>query len=270
MCWCRPNVRTPFCGTWECALAMAQSREADLKAKLKDADIVEASYVRLVKTWRDNAELAEKVIAAERQAREKAEARIKELQADLDSERQISAGIVPVELALAAEKSARENAEDELVGECEQSSMYPAAIDRAREAEAALHSSQETEARLRGVLEAKLKRCRESDTELFDKEAQLRGALAKAIERLRTERDFTSHAIADECGRALSSPLSPHAEIYRAERRVLGAAEKYKQAIRDHAGDSCQCGEKCLGDCGPINAAVLLKALSDLTRARQR
>ena len=58
----------------------------------------------------------------------------------------------------------------------------------------------------------------------------------------------------------------------RAERnekmeKVVEAAVEYEQAIKDHAGDPCQCGNApqiCLGDCGPSNARKLLSALASL------
>ena len=53
----------------------------------------------------------------------------------------------------------------------------------------------------------------------------------------------------------------------RKMRKVVDAAIEYKQAIKDHAGDACQCGNSpqlCLGDCGPANARKLLKALAAL------
>lgn len=35
MCYCHPNARTPFCGTWACAKAMSEAENATLRAEVE-------------------------------------------------------------------------------------------------------------------------------------------------------------------------------------------------------------------------------------------
>ena len=58
-------------------------------------------------------------------------------------------------------------------------------------------------------------------------------------------------------------------QLAEARQAVIEAVNEYRQAIKDHADDPCQCIQyqephKCNGDCGPANAVTLLNALSRL------
>jgi hypothetical protein len=120
-------------------------------------------------------------------------------------------------------------------------------------------------------------------------------ALTKARDRAQSERDSLALLLAekDEALQEISERNEDHSALDSAEiatralaksspsvayaaalREVAEAAKNYKQAIRDHTSDPCNCyfpdvrgGTPCRGECGPARARVLLAALSALSRA---
>ena len=87
----------------------------------------------------------------------------------------------------------------------------------------------------------------------------IRGAMDWA--RSDAEKELSALRAQNEKAESL---LAAEREKVRVLEPVIKAVKEYQQAIKDHAGDPCQCGNSpslCVGDCGPANARKLLKAL---------
>ena len=66
---------------------------------------------------------------------------------------------------------------------------------------------------------------------------------------------------------SLRSELRRQSQELEAMGGLVEAVSKYRQAVKDHSQDPCQCqGPKCLGDCGPNLAHDVLAALAALTK----